>query len=125
MSSKEASDFKFYMDYSRFNESTGNMESWDESVDRIMAMHKVKYADRMSSELDAYMDYAEKLYKEKRILGSMRALQFGGEPTLRHEARIYNCLSSYCDRIQFFQECMYWLLCGCGTGFSVQTQHDS
>lgn len=37
--------------------------------------------------------------------------------------RIYNCTSSYCDRVRFFQECMWLLLCGCGAGFSVQQHH--
>lgn len=34
-----------------------------------------------------------------------------------------NCIFSYADRPEFFQECMYLLMCGCGTGFSVQTHH--
>ena len=61
--------------------------------------------------------------KKKKILGSQRALQFGGSPIFKHNARMYNCISSYIDRPRFFQECMYLLLCGCGTGFSVQKHH--
>lgn len=34
-----------------------------------------------------------------------------------------NCIASYCDRPRFFGECMWLLLCGCGTGFSVQKHH--
>jgi ribonucleoside-diphosphate reductase alpha chain len=58
-------------------------------------------------------------------LGSQRALQFGGDPILKRHAKIYNCTSSYCDRLRFFQECFWLLLCGSGTGFSVQKHHVS
>jgi ribonucleoside-diphosphate reductase alpha chain len=61
--------------------------------------------------------------KQKMVLGSQRAMQFGGEPILRKHARIYNCTTSYCDRPRFFQEALWLLLCGCGVGFSVQTHH--
>ena len=61
--------------------------------------------------------------KKKKVLGSQRALQFGGEPIFKHNARLYNCTVSFADRMRFFQECMYLLLCGCGTGFSVQKHH--
>lgn len=57
------------------------------------------------------------------MLGSQRALQFGGSPILNKNAKQFNCTVSYVDRISFFQEAMYMLLCGCGVGFSVQKQH--
>jgi len=57
------------------------------------------------------------------VLGSQRAMQFGGEPILKKNARIYNCTTSYCDRARFFQEALWLLLCGCGVGFSVQKHH--
>ena len=62
------------------------------------------------------------MYK-KKVLGSQRGLQFGGDPILKRHAKIYNCTSSYCDRLRFFQECFWLLLCGSGTGFSVQKHH--
>jgi ribonucleoside-diphosphate reductase alpha chain len=62
------------------------------------------------------------MYK-KKVLGSQRALQFGGDPILKRHAKIYNCTASYCDRPRFFQECFWLLLCGSGTGFSVQKHH--
>ncbi|MEC8306589.1 MAG: recombinase, partial [Chlamydiota bacterium] len=54
---------------------------------------------------------------------SQRARQFGGAPTLNKNWRIYNCVTSYCDRTSFFPEAFWLLLCGCGVGFSVQTHH--
>lgn len=117
------SESKFFMGYSRFNEESGTYETWDEAVSRVMNMHREKYSDRMSKELSDLIDYAEDAYKEKLVLGAQRALQFGGEQLRKHEARIYNCSVSHCDRPSFFNEAFYLLLCGCGVGFSVQKHH--
>lgn len=125
MSSSLASNIKFYSDYSRWIEDENRTEDWEDSVNRIMDMHKVKYAEQIeaSPELKKLINFSQKAYISKDMLGSQRALQFGGEPILRHNSKMYNCLSSYCDRVEFFQEAMYWLLSGCGIGFSVQTKH--
>lgn len=117
------SESKFYMGYSRWVDSESRYETWDESVSRVMNMHREKYADRMTPELDALMKFAEEAYKDKLVLGAQRALQFGGEQLFKHEARMYNCSVSHIDRPAFFNECMYLLLCGCGVGFSVQRHH--
>ena len=69
------------------------------------------------------IEWAFERVKEKRVLGSQRALQFGGKPVLKKNARLYNCCVSYCDRLRFFQESFWLLLCGCGVGFSVQKHH--
>lgn len=117
------SSSKFYMGYSRWDEVKGGYETWDESVSRVMNMHREKYASVMSPELEKYIAFAEQAYKDKAVLGAQRALQFGGEQLFKHEARMYNCSVSHCDRAAFFQEAMYLLLCGCGVGFSVQSHH--
>ncbi len=117
------SDSKFYMGYSRFSEELGRYETWDEAVERVMNMHRQKYAHLMTPELEQFIVTAEKAYKKKIVLGSQRALQFGGEQIFRHESRLYNCSSTYVDRPRFFQVAMYLLLCGCGVGFSVQKHH--
>lgn len=102
---------------------TRRREALREAVSRVMTMHRDKFSGRMSKELSALMDKAEALYASRLILGAQRALQFGGEPLRKHEAKMYNCSSSYADRPEFFQETMYLLLCGCGVGFSVQKHH--
>lgn len=117
------SQSKFYMGYSRWDDEKARYETWEESVERVMDMHRKKYASVMTQELEGLIQFAETAYKEKRVLGAQRALQFGGEQIFRHEARMYNCSVSHCDRARFFQETMYMLLCGCGVGFSVQTHH--
>lgn len=117
------SQSKFYMGYSRWKDLDNRYETWDESVERVMNMHRDKYKDVMSQELEELISFAEQAYKDKAVLGAQRALQFGGDQIFKHEARMYNCSVSHCDRPRFFQECMYMLLCGCGVGFSVQKHH--
>lgn len=116
-------DSKFYMGYSMFDEALGRYENWGESVGRVMNMHRKKFEHLMTPELEKYIAIAEEAYLEKSVLGSQRALQFGGEQIFKHESRMYNCSSTYADRPRFFQETMYLLLCGCGVGFSVQKHH--
>ena len=118
-----ASDAKFFESYSRFSPELGRYEKWPESVQRVMGMHAIKYSDKMSDELARLMDFVTDKYNRKLILGAQRALQFGGEQLLKHEFKMYNCTSGHLDRIEFFGECMYLLLCGAGVGFSVQKHH--
>ena len=113
---------KFYEGYSRYKEDEGKYESWDEAVDRVIEMHESNYEDKDNS-LRPYLEEARTAYKEQRVLGAQRALQFGGDQLLKHQMRMYNCTSSYADRPEFFGEYFYILLCGAGAGFSVQKHH--
>lgn len=121
-----ASDIKYYLDYDKWDEAKGRYETWEESVDRVMDMHRSnpKLKPAFSNpKFQEYFEFATRAYKSRLVLGSQRALQFGGDAILKHNSKIYNCLTSYVDRVAFFQECMYWLLSGCGVGFSVQFKH--
>jgi ribonucleoside-diphosphate reductase alpha chain len=117
------SQTKFYEGYSRWDEDKARYEVWDESVSRVMSMHRDFYKDKMSPELSLLIDEAESSYKLKYALGAQRALQFGGDQLLKHMMRMYNCTSTYADRPKFFSELFYVLLCGAGAGFSVQKHH--
>ena len=118
MSTSELQDYTFVAKYARWIPEKKRRETWRESVDRVMNMMYEKYP-----EVNGDIAWAYDMMYKKRILGSQRALQFGGKPIFKHNARMYNCIASYIDRLRFFQECMYLLLCGCGTGFSVQKHH--
>ncbi len=112
------SDFKFFSgNYSKFLKDKQRFESWEEAVERVMNMHRIKFKDKLDI-LSPYIDEVQDAYNKKYLLGSQRALQFGfadeKQGILKHNSKLYNCLSSYADRPQFFQECMYWLLSGCG-----------
>jgi ribonucleoside-diphosphate reductase alpha chain len=117
------SDAKFYESYSRWDDINHRYESWIESVDRVMNMHKSYYAGKMNGELANLIEEATIAYRDKFVLGAQRALQFGGNQLLKHEMKMYNCVSSHCDRSEFFGEYFYILLCGAGAGFSVQNRH--
>ncbi len=119
---KLLSETKFFDSYSRWNDDQNRYESWDEAVDRVMSMHEGFYNDKLNH-IKSFIEEARTAYKEQRVLGAQRALQFGGEQILKHQMRMYNCTSSYADRAAFFGEIFYILLCGAGAGFSVQSHH--
>ena len=116
----ELQNYTFVSKYARWIEKENRRETWKEAVDRVRDMMHTMYADKNIKE---DIDWAYDLMFKKKVLGSQRALQFGGEPILKRHAKIYNCTASYCDRLRFFQECFWLLLCGSGTGFSVQKHH--
>ena len=117
------SQAKFYEGYSRWDDEKKRYESWDESVSRVMEMHREFFVNKMTPELQLLMDEAEAAYKLKYTLGAQRALQFGGDQLLKHQMKMYNCTSTYADRPRYFSELLYILLCGAGAGFSVQKHH--
>ena len=118
MSLKALQEYTYVSRYANYNKKLKRRETWEESIDRVMDMHLRRYP-----QVKEEIEWVRKLVKEKRFLGSQRALQFGGKPIEKKESRIYNCSASYCDRIRFFQECLWLLLAGCGVGFSVQKHH--
>ena len=129
MSLKSLMNYTFVSKYARWIPEKKRRETWAEAVNRVKQMMLDKYVyqededGKHKPELAEEIEWAYEQMLKKKVLGSQRALQFGGAPIFKHNARIYNCITSFCDRLRFFQECMYLLLCGCGTGFSVQTHH--
>jgi ribonucleoside-triphosphate reductase len=119
---QELQNYTFVSKYARWLENKNRRETWKEAVERVKNMMHTVYADKNISE---DIDWAYEIMYKKKVLGSQRGLQFGGEPIIKRHAKIYNCTSSYCDRLRFFQECFWLLLCGSGTGFSVQKHHVS
>ena len=115
---KAMSDYVFTSRYARYSKELKRRLTWKEVNKIVREMHLEKYPE-IADEINESFD----LVDDKVVLGSQRALQFGGLPVKKHNARIYNCSASYCDRPRFFQEAMYLLLCGCGVGFSVQKHH--
>lgn len=120
MSTQQLQDYTFYTKYARYDATKRRRETYPEAVQRVIDMHRQKYA---GIDLEDILPDIHEAMLHKRVLGSQRALQFGGVPILQKNARIYNCSASFCDRTRFFQEAMWLLLCGCGVGFSVQRHH--
>jgi ribonucleoside-diphosphate reductase alpha chain len=118
-------DAKFMESYSRFDEDKGRYETWEEAVDRVMKMHHEFYADVITTELEVELEKVSSLYKDKRVVGAQRALQFGGSQLLNKHMRMYNCSATYIDRPAAFSEVFWSGLCGAGVGISVQKHHIS
>lgn len=118
-------EYVFLSKYSQTH--NGKKEGWQDAVNRVMDMHLKRYSERIKpedeKEFSLLFARAYSLYGEQRVLGAQRALQYGGELMLEKHARFYNCSSTYVDRVQVFEEIMYLLLCGAGTGYSVQHIH--
>jgi ribonucleoside-diphosphate reductase alpha chain len=110
------SDITVYTKYAKYLPSKERRETWEELVTRNMEMHISKFPTMKES--------IEAIYKNfvfnKKVLSSMRSLQFGGKAIELNNARIYNCAFLPVDSIHSFSETMFLLLGGTGVGYSVQ-----
>jgi len=115
---KILSDIAVYMKYARYLPKKKRRETWKELVTRNKKMHIKKYPDLKEDIEEAY-----KHVYEKKVLPSMRSMQFGGKPIEVAPNRIYNCAFLPVDHTSAFSECMFLLLGGTGVGYSVQKHH--
>jgi ribonucleoside-triphosphate reductase len=118
LSNKILSDLTVYMKYARFVPEINRRESWHELVTRNKEMHLKRYPN-----LEAEIEAAYQLVYDRKVLPSMRSLQFGGKPIQISPNRIYNCAYLPIDDWRAFSEIMFLLLGGTGVGYSVQTHH--
>ena len=112
------SEITIFNKYARFIPEKNRRESWNEIVTRNMEMHIEKFPSLQDDIRDAY-----RYVYDKKVLPSMRSLQFAGKAAKINPARLYNCSFMIVDDLRVFQEAMYLLLSGCGVGFSVQKHH--
>ena len=112
------SDLIIYMKYARYLPNHQRRESWEEIGARYADMMIDKYPS-MKVEIEERMEFVY----SKRVLPSMRAMQFAGQAITKNNSRIYNCAYLPVDDIRAFSETMFLLLGGTGVGFSVQYQH--
>jgi ribonucleoside-diphosphate reductase alpha chain len=118
LSQKILSDITVFMKYAKYNKDLGRRETWEELVTRNKNMHIDKYPN-LGEEIEA----AYKFVYDKKVLPSMRSLQFGGKPIEISPNRIYNCGYLPVDDWRAFGEILFLLLGGTGIGFSVQKHH--
>ena len=85
MSIKSLMNYSFVSKYARWLPNKKRRETWRESVDRVMKMMYKQYPD-----VNGEIAWAYDMVYKKRILGSQRALQFGGNPILKHNSMMYN-----------------------------------
>ena len=110
------SDITVHMKYARYLPAKKRRETWNEIVERNRNMHIKKYPE-LTKEI------YEKFVKTKKILPSMRSMQFGGKPIEISPNRVYNCAYMPIDSLLSFSEAMFLLLGGTGVGYSVQRHH--
>jgi ribonucleoside-triphosphate reductase (thioredoxin) len=112
------SDIVVYNKYAKYLPSKQRRETWKELVDRNKKMHQEKFPQLKEEIEDVY-----KMVHDKKVLPSMRSLQFAGKPIAINNSRIFNCSFLPIDDWRSFSEIMFLLLSGCGVGYSVQKHH--
>ena len=115
---KILSDITVHMKYAKYIPELNRRETWEELVTRNKEMHQKRYPD-LYNEIEENYRY---VYK-KKVLPSMRSLQFSGKPIEISPNRLYNCSYLPIDHVDSFSESMFLLLSGCGVGYSVQKHH--
>ena len=115
ISNRILSDITVYMKYAKYLPELNRRESWEELVTRNKEMHIKRYP-KLATEIEAAYQYVY----DKKVLPSMRSLQFGGKPIEISPNRIYNCAYLPIDDWRAFGETMFLLLGGTGVGYSVQ-----
>jgi ribonucleoside-triphosphate reductase len=118
ISNQILSEITVYMKYAKYIPELNRRESWHELVTRNKEMHQKKYPELKDEIEKVYID----VYN-KKVLPSMRSLQFGGKPIEISPNRVYNCAYLPIDHVDSFNEVMFLLLGGTGVGYSVQQHH--
>ena len=118
LSNSILSDITVHMKYAKYLPEKHRRETWGELVDRNKEMHMNRYPELKDEIEKAY----EQVYN-KKVLPSMRSMQFAGKPIEISPNRIYNCAYVPIDSWEAFHEVMFLLLGGTGVGYSVQKHH--
>jgi len=118
ISNQILSEITVYMKYAKYLPELNRRETWNELVTRNKEMHIKKYP-HLTDEIESAYRYVY----DKKVLPSMRSLQFGGKPIEISPNRIYNCAYLPIDDHRAFGEAMFLLLGGTGVGYSVQKHH--
>ncbi|PZR39379.1 MAG: hypothetical protein DI538_07025 [Azospira oryzae] len=112
------SDLVIYMKYARYVPEVQRRELWPEICERYAMMMREKYP-AMANDIDKNIEFV----LDRKVLPSMRAMQFAGPAIERNNSRIYNCAYMPVNDVRAFSEAMFLLLGGTGVGFSVQLHH--
>jgi ribonucleoside-triphosphate reductase (thioredoxin) len=113
------SDITVYMKYAKYRPELQRRETWAELVERNKNMHIKKYPQLKDAIDQVYDEYV----LTKKVLPSMRSMQFAGKPIELNPTRMFNCSYLPIDHWKAFSETMFLLLGGTGVGYSVQRHH--
>lgn len=120
-SQKILSDITVFQKYAKHVPELNRRETWEEIVERNISMHVRKYPQLRSEIQQVYKQFV----MPKKVLPSMRSLQFAGAPIELANNRMYNCSYMPIEAPEAFSETMFLLLGGSGVGYSVQQRHIS
>lgn len=113
------SNLTVYSKYAKFNPEKQRRETWEEICYRNRDMHIKKYPMLTAEILNVYNNFVI----PKKVLPSMRSMQFAGKPIEVSPNRVFNCSYAPADHYKIFSETMFLLLGGTGMGYSVQKKH--
>jgi ribonucleoside-diphosphate reductase alpha chain len=113
------SEFVYFRSYSRWMEDEGRREVWTETVDRYINFMKEKIGDRLSDE--EYGDIKSAILNQE-VMPSMRLMWSSGDAATASNVTAYNCSYLVPEKTQDLGEILYILMCGTGSGFSVENQ---
>lgn len=118
LSNKILSEVVIHTKYAKFLPKMNRRETWEEIVTRNKSMHLKKFPKLYTEITEAYQ-----FVYDRKVLPSMRSLQFGGKPIELNNSRLFNCSFLPMNHYACFSEVMFLLLSGCGVGYSVQRHH--
>jgi ribonucleoside-diphosphate reductase alpha chain len=113
-------EFIYYRTYSRWIEAEGRRETWAETVDRYVGFMRENLGERLS--VQEYEEVRQAILHQ-RVMSSMRLLWSAGEAARGNNSAAYNCSFIAPTRLDDLAKIMYLLMCGCGVGFSVESQN--
>ena len=116
------SDITVHMKYAKYIPTKERRETWRELVHRNKHMHWKQYA-HLGEDFKKEISKAYEYVYDKKVLPSMRSMQFAGKPIELSPNRVYNCAYLPIDHEDSFAETMFLLLGGTGVGYSVQKHH--
>ena len=119
MNAKILSDITVHMKYAKYSAEKQRRETWEEICQRNMDMHIRTYPTLVDDIKNVYKYFV----LPKKVLPSMRSMQFAGKPLEISPNRVYNCAYMPIDSYFAFSEAMFLLLGGTGVGYSVQRHH--
>jgi len=112
------SDLAFYRTYSQVLPS-GKKETWNQVVERYQQF----MLDRFPKQHHDLITKACHFVVQRKIVPSMRMMQFAGEGLHRENMRAYNCSFVAIQSPKDIADIFYVLMNGTGVGYSVQRRH--
>lgn len=107
----------FYRTYSALKEDF-TKENWDEVCTRY-ENHLIHYYPAEAERIKSCVQFM----RDRKLVGSMRLLQFAGQAAQKEQLRGYNCSFVNITTFTDLSDILYLSACGVGCGFSIKRRH--